>query len=165
MLDVHKYMHYTKPIKTRCAESNLDSIKHYLEDNIMANSQTFDEAKAFFDKNNNSILELLLEELKGEIEYQSEYDQVAVWFKEFSLCYQNGDMNGNKKGQAIWNNDGADSGVKVLRDLIANDSRFSPLYAEDEYWSFEYVDETVALFCDEFAERNSIADMFSDEAE
>lgn len=131
----------------------------------MANSQTFDEAKAFFDKNKNSILELLLEELKGEIEYQSEYDQVAVWFKDFSLCYQNGDMNGNKKGQAIWNNDGADSGVKVLRDLIANDPRFSPLYAENEYWSYEYVNDMVALFCDEFAERNSIADMFSDESE
>ncbi len=133
----------------------------------MANSQTFDEAKAFFDKNKNSILELLLEELKGEIEYQSEYDQVAVWFNpdNLVLCYQNGDMNGNKKGQAIWNNDGADSGVKVLRDLIANDPRFSPLYAENEYWSYEYVNDMVALFCDEFAERNSIADMFSDESE
>ncbi len=127
------------------------------------NSSTFDVAKVFFDNNKNHILHLLLDELKGEIEYQSEYNQVAVWFKDFSLCYQNGDMNGDKKGQAVWNNEGADSGLKDLRDLIANDPRFAPLYAEDEYWSYKYVDDMVALFCDAFAEENDIKSMIQED--
>lgn len=128
------------------------------------NPSTFEEAKVFFDNNKNHILHLLLDELKGEIEYQSEWNQVAVWFKDFSLCYQNGDMNGDKKGQAVWNNDGANIGVEVLRDLIANDPRFCPLYAEDKYWSYEYVNDMVALFCDAFAERNNIESMLAEES-
>ncbi len=127
------------------------------------NSSTFEEAKLFFENNKQKILSLLLKELEGEIEYQSEYNQVAVWFKDFSLCYQNGDMAGNRKGEAIWNNDGANSGVQELRDLIANDPRFAPLYAEDEYWSYEYVDGMVALFCDAFAERNNIESMLAED--
>ncbi|HQZ60354.1 MAG TPA: hypothetical protein PLQ39_11815 [Acinetobacter sp.] len=129
------------------------------------NSSTFEQASKFFEENKDAILELLLEELKGEIEYQSEWNQVAVWFKPegLILCYQNGDMAGNHKGEACWNNDGANSGVEVLRDLIANDPRFCQLYAEDEYWSYEYVNDMVALFCESFAERNNIEDMLAEE--
>lgn len=126
-------------------------------------SKKFEQAEKFYNENKETLLRTLIEENTGSIDYQSEFDQVAVWFGGFSLCYQNSDMNGAGKGKPHWNNDGADSGVDELRDLLAADARFQPLIAEDEYWSNEWLNALVQDFCAEFAEKNSIAEYFANE--
>lgn len=57
------------------------------------------------------------------IDTQVDFDQVGVWLKLYgehvSICYQNGDMNGESMGQAVFDNEGADDGpgdvVRALR--------------------------------------------------
>jgi hypothetical protein len=128
-------------------------------------NQKFAQAKKFYNENKENLLRTLLKEQTGEIDYQSEYDQVAVWFDGFSLCYQNSDMNGAGKGYPHWNNPGADSGVDELRDMLAADARFQPLIAEDESWPNEWLNTLVQDFCAEFEEKNNIAGYFANEEE
>ena len=123
-------------------------------------SETFEQAEKFYRENKDILLEILRKENIGQIDYQTEYDQVAVWFDDFSLCYQSSDMNGGGKGEAHWNNDGADLGVYELRNILKKDERFQPLIAEEEYWKYEYFDLIVNDFCAEYAEKNKIADYF-----
>lgn len=88
----------------------------------------------YYTENKERLLNILLEENPGRIDQQAEFDQVAVWFDGFSICYQNGDMNGGHKGQAVWWNQVEDEPRFV--DTIKTDPRFTPLFdSEDEpHW-------------------------------
>jgi hypothetical protein len=123
-------------------------------------SSTFKQARKFYDENATKLTSVLHNELRHEIDYQSEYDQVAVWFDDFSLCYQNSDMNGGGKGEPHWNNEGANDGLDKLKDILTADDRFNALIAEDEYWSDEYLNTFINDFCDDFAEKHDISDYF-----
>lgn len=123
-------------------------------------SETFEQAEKFYNENKKRLVEILLDENIGQIDYQVEYDQVAVWFDDFALCYQNSDMNGDNIGVPHWNNAGADQGVYDLRNILKKDERFQPLIAKEEYWCNEYLNLIVNDFCAEYAEKNKIDDYF-----
>ena len=123
-------------------------------------SKTMEEAKNYYEENNEMLIKIMFEKFHGRIDNQSEFDQVAVWFDEFSLCYQNSDMNGKNKGEPHWNNDGANDGVDLLKNILSEDERFQRLIAEDEYWKNEYLNILINDFCEDFAEKNKIADYF-----
>jgi hypothetical protein len=119
-------------------------------------------------KNNDELKKLIKVNSSFDIDVQMENGvQVAVWCKTFgknwSICYQNGDMNGNKKGQAIFTNDGANVGLKELRNILKDRPEFQHLIDLDTYWSYEELDELINEFCAEFAEENSIADHFEND--
>lgn len=123
-------------------------------------SKTFEQAEKFYNENKEILIATLVEEYPGEIDYQPDCDQVVVWFKSFSLCYQNSDMNGGGKGEPHWNNDGANSGLDELKEILRTDDRFNALVAENEYWENEYLNNFINDFCEYFAEKNKIADYF-----
>jgi len=113
------------------------------------------ELKALIKKN--STFEIDPQEIGGD-------RQVAVWCKTFgqdwSICYQNGDMNGNRRGEAVFTNDGANCGLRELRDTLKNREEFQHLIDNDTYWSFEALDDLINEFCREYAEENNIASYF-----
>ena len=119
-----------------------------------------EQAEKFYHENKKRLVDILLDENRGQIDYQAEYDQVAVWFDDFVLCYQDSDMNGDNVGAPHWNNNGADFGVYELRNILKKDERFQPLIAEEEYWQYEYFDLIVNDFCADYAEIHKIADYF-----
>ena len=123
-------------------------------------SKTFEQAKKFYKDNKEKLIEILHKEFPGQIDYQSEDDQVAIWFNGFSLCYQNSDMNGEGKGAPHYDNDGANCGLDELFDILENDDRFSPLIASEEYWKNEYLEMLIHDFCKDFAKKHKIADYF-----
>lgn len=123
-------------------------------------SENFDQAKKFYAENKKAMIALIHDEFHGEIEYQEELDQVAVWFSGFSICYQNSDINGNGKGEPHWNNEGANGGLDELREILKNDDRFNALIAKNECWENEYLNAFISDFCADFAERHKIANMF-----
>jgi hypothetical protein len=65
-----------------------------------------------------------------------------------------------KRGEAHFDNDGADSGIAKLRDVLKNDDRFTPLIAVDEFWKNEYLNNFIHLFCRDYAKKHHIIDMF-----
>lgn len=123
-------------------------------------SSTFEQAEKFYNENKAALLKIMMDEFKGEIEYQEEFDQIAVWFENFSLCYQNGDMAGSRKGEAVWDNEGANSGIDDLKEMLKRDDRFNSLIAKDEYWEDEYLNDLINYFCSEFAKKHNIESMF-----
>ena len=119
---------------------------------------------------NKELLALLEANTTTKIDVQVEptYTQVAVWCESFgknwSICYQDGDMNGDHKGEAVFTNDGANCGLKELRDILKEIPEFQTLVDLDTYWSYEELDELINEFCRKFAEENSIESYFeSDE--
>jgi hypothetical protein len=123
-------------------------------------SRTFEQAEKFYKENKAALLKIMMDEFKGEIEYQEGFDQVSVWFDNFSLCYQNSDMNGDGRGKAHWDNDGANCGIDELKEILKKDNRFNSLIAKDEYWDEEYLKEIVDDFCAEYSKKHNIEDMF-----
>ena len=95
--------------------------------------------------------------------------QVAVWLKSFgkdwSICYQNGDMNGDRKGEAVFDNAGADCGLIECRDILKNIPEFQSLVDLDTYCSYEDLDELIRVFCSNFAQEHNIDSYFEDEDE
>ena len=128
-------------------------------------SKTYEEAEKFYTSNRNNLIKILHNEFQGKIEYQIDseagWDQVAVWFDGFSLCYQDSDMNGAGKGEPHWNNDGANCGLDNLSGILENDNRFNGLIAENEYWSNEYLQQLINDFCKDFAEKHNITNYFA----
>ena len=124
-------------------------------------SLTFEEAEKYYNEKKGVLLVELHNRFPGEIDYQAEYDQVAVWFEGFSLCYQNSDMNGDGEGAPHYDNDGANCGLDELFNILKNDDRFNPLIANEEYWENEYLEELIHDFCKDFAEKHKIADYFA----
>ena len=124
-------------------------------------SQTFEQAEKNYNEKKEELIETMHSEFKGDIDYQGEWDQVAVWFNGFSLCYQNSDMNGAGKGEPHYNNDGANSGLDELKDILKIDDRFNSLIAENEHWENEYLDQLIHDFCNDYAKKHGIADYFN----
>jgi hydroxymethylpyrimidine pyrophosphatase-like HAD family hydrolase len=122
-----------------------------------------------------NLRENLLNQLRAnttyKIEPQSapEYFQVAVWCKSYnqswSLCFQNGDMNGDHKGEAVWGNAGADDGLDELLEILKKQPEFKVLIEEDQYWEYEYLKELINDFIIEIAEKEKMDDYFADEDE
>lgn len=127
----------------------------------MTTSITFEQAEHFYNKNKAELLEILFDELVYNVNYQSEYYQVAVWFDGFVICYQDSDMNSDGKGQLHWNYYGADSIFQDLGEILKNDKRFSKLYASDKVHDYHFIIEFMNDFCLEFAKRNDINNMFT----
>lgn len=111
-------------------------------------------------KTNNDLFNVILTNSKYEIDTQPEFDQVAVWFttfgKKWSICYQNGDMNGAHKGVATFTNDGADCGLRELREILEEKEEFQHLIDKTTYWKYCELDEFIKEFCKFFAEKNNI---------
>ena len=121
---------------------------------------------------NTELLALLKDNTTTKIDVQVEtnYRHVAVWCESFSkkwsICYQDGDMNGDRIGEAVFTNDGANCGLKELRDILKEIPEFQSLIDFDTYWSYEKLDELINEFCRNFAEENNIEIYFeSDEIE
>ena len=78
----------------------------------------------YYNEHKDELKALLLKNSEFKIDDQrdGELEQVAIWCtsfsKNWSICFQNGDMNGNYKGTAIFDNAGADCGLIELRNII-----------------------------------------------
>lgn len=125
-------------------------------------SKTFKQAKTYYEEKKSELLQILHDEYQGNIDHQIDenYDQVVVWFNGFSLCYQDSDMNGSRKGEPHWSNPGADSGIDELKEILKDEERFQPLIAEDEYWCNEYLNDFINDFCADYAKKHDIAGYF-----
>jgi len=125
-------------------------------------SKTFEQAENFYNKNKNALLKIMHEEFDGTIDHQisENYDQVAVWFGKFAVCYQDSDMNGGSKGEPHFNNDGANDGLDDLKEILKKDERFQPLIAKEEFWKNEFLRQIINDFCRSYAEKHKIADYF-----
>lgn len=128
----------------------------------MTKSNSFKDAEIFYNDNKENLLAIMHKEFVGKIDYQSDYDQIAVWFDEFSLCYQNSDMNGGNLGGVNFDNPGANSGLQELESILEKDSRFDALIASDEYHSHECLRELITDFCYDYAEKHNITDYLDD---
>ena len=108
--------------------------------------------------------ELLFKNTTFEIDHQVEFNQVAVWCKTFgkdwSICFQDGDMAGTNKGKAVWNNDGANEGIFLLREILINRPEFQGLIDNDTYWKYEAIDDLIYNFISDYAEKNNINSYF-----
>lgn len=125
-------------------------------------SQTLEQAELFFNENKERLLNLFFEQNKYEIDVQAEHDQIAVFFKNgASICFQNSDMNGNTNDGPYFRNAGADAGLETLRDILAENEEFNALVAEDEYWSYTYVDDFINLICETIFEKEEMASKLS----
>ena len=105
----------------------------------------------------NSTFEIERQNIDGDL-------QIAVWCKSFgkdwSICYQNGDTNGDFKGTAVFNNPGADSGLQELRDILAERREFKHLIDENTYHQFWELENFINEFCEDFAETHNLSDYF-----
>lgn len=125
-------------------------------------SQTLEQAELFFNGNKERLLNLFFEKNKYEVDVQHEFNQVAIFFENgASICYQNSDMNGNTNDGPYFRNAGADAGLETLRDILVENEEFNALVAEDEYWSYTYVDEFINLICESIFEKEEIDSKFS----
>lgn len=130
-------------------------------------SKTLEQAKKFYTENKTALINLLYAEYPGTIDVQ-EIDngaenpdiQVVVWFSGFAICYQSSDMNGDGKGQAHWDNDGADTVFDELTAMLSRDERFQGLIAEDEYYPNEYLIDFINDFCRYYADKHDIESYF-----
>lgn len=109
--------------------------------------------------------ELLNELIKNttytvDVQAEPDYTQVAVWCKtydqDWSICYQNGDMNGDHMGEAIYTNDGANCGLIEARNILKDKDGFKNLVDLDTYWSYGELDDLIHEFCDYLIEKESI---------
>ena len=100
--------------------------------------------------NNEQLIMLLMLNSSFEVDAQHDRQQVAVWCESFgkkwSICYQNGDMNGNKKGTACFKNDGANEGLDELRDILSDVAEFKHLIDETTYHSHLELEEFIDSF-------------------
>jgi len=125
----------------------------------MTTSNTFGQAEIFYNENKATLIEVMFSDFKGSIDRQDEYNQIAVDFDGFIICYQDSDMNGDDKGKAHWSNPGADAVFTDLGKILKNDKRFSKLYASDEVHDNYFIETFINDFCREFAKRNNIDEM------
>jgi len=125
----------------------------------------------------NSLKELVLENSSFSEEVQEVENgntfldcQVVVWCQSFgkswSICFQNGDMNGDGKGIAVWTNDGANSGIDEFRDILIDRAEFQCLIDETTYWKYEALNEFINDFISDYAnETNPEKHFASDEVD
>tara|TARA_R100000541_G_C1897352_1_gene84079 strand:+ start:91471 stop:91869 length:399 start_codon:yes stop_codon:yes gene_type:complete len=125
----------------------------------MKTSITLEQAEIFYKENKDKLIEIMFSAFQGNIDHQYEYNQIAVWFDGFCICYQDSDMNGNGKGRAHWDNSGADTVYNDLGKILKNDGIFSELYASDETDDSYFLNAFIDDFCSEFAKRNNIDEM------
>lgn len=102
------------------------------------------KAEQFYIDHKEAILNELLS-LKYSIEHQ-EYDQIAVWFNDFCICYQN--------GIPICHNVGTDTIYHNVGDILAK--KYPELIDNDLGYSHEYIDLIINEFCEKFAEKHNI---------
>lgn len=74
-------------------------------------------------------------------------------------------MNGCRKGEAIFTNDGANCGLDELRNILKDRPEFSHLIDLETYWSYEELNELINEYCEEFAIKHNIAEMLCDDDE
>jgi len=123
----------------------------------MSYSKSFDDAEKYFETNKNLLYKLALKKFGvGSIDEQPELEQVVVWFDGFSVCYQNGDMNGSCKGEPAWDNPGADTVFSDFYKIAETDLDFMPLIAPDETHDSYWLREFVNYFCERYADENNI---------
>ena len=136
----------------------------------MSISKTFEQAEKFFNENKDSLLDIMFNELKEgvSVDDQTDYDddgeliynQIVLWGNGFDLCCQDSDMNGAGKGNAHYDNSGADSGFDELQDLLINDDRTNALYAEDEFHAKEFIRDFARLIADKLVAHFDVESMF-----
>ncbi len=110
------------------------------------------------------LIKILFNSTTFDIDIQPELDQVAVWCESFdehwSICFQNGDMNGDNIGTAIWTNDGADDGFYELLKILEKKPEFQCLIDDDTYHSDVWLRELIDDFIREYAEKENIDQHF-----
>lgn len=106
---------------------------------------------------------------KIDVQNGRNYTQVAVFCetfgKKWSICYQNGDMNGAHKNKAIFTNDGANEGLLEFRNILKDREEFKILIDLNTYWSYSDLDDLINEFCEEFAEEHEIESILYEKEE
>ena len=98
--------------------------------------------------------------------FEDDSVQVAFWCKSFgeswSICFQNGDMNGSHKGTPVWTNDGANSGLDDLLEILIERKEFQCLIDSTAYHKYEVLKEFINDFIADYAEKTSPEKYFID---
>ena len=119
-----------------------------------------------YNEKKDKLIKVLFDNTTFDIDIQPEFEQVAVWCKSFgeswSICFQNGDMNGRHRGSAIWTNDGANEGLDDLNRILKNRDGFKDLIDPDTYHSDLYLDELINDFVRKYDERNNFDQYFTE---
>lgn len=117
-----------------------------------------------YDAKKDQLVKTLFDNTIFDIDIQLDYDQVAVWCKTFgedwSICFQNGDMNGRYKGSAIWTNAGANCGLDELKAILKKRKEFQALIDPTTYHSDLYLDELISAFIAEYDEKENFDQYF-----
>ena len=121
----------------------------------------------FYNEKKTELIKQLFDNTTFDIDIQSDFDQVAVWCETFgkpwSICFQNGDMNGRYKGTAIWTNDGANEGLDDLFNIIKIRNGFKELIDPSTYHKNIYLEELINDFICEYDEKENFDQHFSTE--
>jgi len=110
------------------------------------------------------LIKKLFDNTIFDIDHQPEYDQIAVWCETFgepwSICFQNGDMNGMDRGCAIWTNSGANSGLDEIKAILEKIDEFEVLVDHDTAHPYLYLDELINDFICEYDKKENFDQYF-----
>ena len=122
--------------------------------------------REIYNTKKDELLNLLFSETEFKRDIQPDFDQVAVWCKTFgkdwSICFQNGDMNGKYKGSAIFYNEGANCGIDELLEILKERDELKCLIETEEYWKYEYLKELINEFISKYSDDNDMDNHFED---
>lgn len=103
-----------------------------------------------------------------KLDEQVEFEQVGVYFELYdraiSFCYQNGDMNGGNRGNAIFDNPGTGDGPEEIFAVLEARDEFRHLISDYErgYNSNSDLGMLIHNFLIEFSEKFGIDKMIED---
>ena len=109
------------------------------------------QIKINFENEKENLIRTMRENCKVEMTgWDSEGEfalcEIEMFGKKASLTLQNGDMNGGRKGQAVWNNEGADSGLDDLLEILKEWGPAKKFIEHEECWKYEYLKELRDIF-------------------
>ena len=115
-----------------------------------------------------NLKKLLLENttFSEDVQIFDDSVQVAIWCQSFgkswSICFQNGDMNGAHKGVPVWSNDGANCGLDDLLEILIDRKEFQSLIENTTYHKYEVLKEFINEFISDYAEKTTPEKYFID---
>lgn len=127
------------------------------------------EQELFLENNKEELLNILRENTVIESEGIESFDDAddfqagyscKTFNKDWSICFQNGDMNSYGKGEPCWTNSGANCGINELRDILIEREEFKNLIDEETYWSYHQIENLVNEFIHDIAERDDLYTKF-----
>jgi len=118
-----------------------------------------------YDTQKDSLISKLFRNTRfSALDFQVDYDQIAVqcetYGKQWSICFQNGDMNGKYKGEGIWTNEGANDGISELIEILEEHEDFEGLIDPESAHETIWIEELVFDFISAYSERKEIDRFF-----